>query len=314
MGKPGLARKRSAARPAVRRRGNGCGVRRCCARCCQPRRRDPKTTPGPPSTSAWPNGPYRPAVWAWPGCSGRSRSLSEERAGCSHLRATNQALGQSHFGRLARRPDRRAPAGSPSAPAWPMRHPPCSLRRSPRRPLHPGDVACSAFSPTSDPREASRSPSPSLRATIRSRCSPRRSMCWPATATTTERRGLLDLYPKAPPSLRGRMRDVLLGRLASARAFLERVDSKAIAATEVPVDQLRQVALHGDPKLDALVRKHWGSIQPGTAGRETGRNPPLEQRPPRRSGRPRTRQGVVRASTAQPATSCSARGVRSVPT
>ena len=61
------------------------------------------------------------------------------------------------------------------------------------------------------------------------------------------------------------MRDVLLARPAIARAFLERVDNKAIAAAEVPIDQLRQVALHGDPRLDALVRKHWGSIQPGTA-------------------------------------------------
>ena len=72
--------------------------------------------------------------------------------------------------------------------------------------------------------------------------------------------------PEGPAQYsRRRMRDVLLGRPATARAFLERVDNKAIAAAEVPVDQLRQVALHGDPKLDALVRKHWGSIQPGTA-------------------------------------------------
>jgi putative heme-binding domain-containing protein len=61
------------------------------------------------------------------------------------------------------------------------------------------------------------------------------------------------------------MRDVLFARAALTRAFLERVDKKAIAATEVPIDQLRQVALHGDPTLDTLVRKHWGSIQPGTA-------------------------------------------------
>ena len=76
---------------------------------------------------------------------------------------------------------------------------------------------------------------------------------------------LLGLYPKAPLGLRGRMRDVLLARPAIARAFLEKVDNKGIAAAEVPIDELRQVALHGDPGLDALVRKHWGSIQPGTA-------------------------------------------------
>jgi putative heme-binding domain-containing protein len=76
---------------------------------------------------------------------------------------------------------------------------------------------------------------------------------------------LLDLYSTSPISLRPRIRDVLLSRPGTARAFLERVDNRAIAASDVPLDQLRQVTLHGNPKLDALVRKHWGSIQPGTA-------------------------------------------------
>lgn len=78
----------------------------------------------------------------------------------------------------------------------------------------------------------------------------------------TER--LLAYYPKSPPALRRQIRDVLLGRPASARVFLERVDRKEIAAAEVPVDQLRQVALYGDASLDALVRKNWGSVRPGT--------------------------------------------------
>ena len=76
---------------------------------------------------------------------------------------------------------------------------------------------------------------------------------------------LLDLYPKAPAALRGRLRAALLGRASSARGFLERVDRNEIDKAEVPVDQLRLVALHGDPHLDALVRKHWGSIRAGTA-------------------------------------------------
>jgi putative heme-binding domain-containing protein len=54
------------------------------------------------------------------------------------------------------------------------------------------------------------------------------------------------------------------GRPASARAFLERIDRKEIDAAEVPVDQLRQVALYGDATIDALVHKHWGSVQRGT--------------------------------------------------
>src|SRR5262249_28712445 len=32
----------------------------------------------------------------------------------------------------------------------------------------------------------------------------------------------------------------------------------------VPVEQLRPVARHHDPQLDALVRKHWGTVTPGT--------------------------------------------------
>lgn len=76
---------------------------------------------------------------------------------------------------------------------------------------------------------------------------------------------LLEYYPRCAPSLRERLRDLLFGRPLSALAFLERVDRKEIDAAEVPIDQLRQVSLHGDPKLDALMRKHWGSLKPGTA-------------------------------------------------
>jgi putative heme-binding domain-containing protein len=75
---------------------------------------------------------------------------------------------------------------------------------------------------------------------------------------------LLAFYPKAQPALRSRLREVLMARPVSARAFLERVDRKEIPASEVPVEQLRAVKLHGDAKLDALVRKHWGSVQAGT--------------------------------------------------
>jgi putative heme-binding domain-containing protein len=76
---------------------------------------------------------------------------------------------------------------------------------------------------------------------------------------------VLASYPSLSPAVRSRTRDLLLSRPDSARAFLEAVDQKKIAPSDVPVDQLRQVALHGDKDLDALVRKHWGSLQPGTA-------------------------------------------------
>ena len=75
---------------------------------------------------------------------------------------------------------------------------------------------------------------------------------------------LLESYAQAPAALRGRIAEILLSRPASARAFLERVDRHDIAAAAVPLERLRPVVLHGDAKLDALVRKHWGRIEAGT--------------------------------------------------
>lgn len=76
---------------------------------------------------------------------------------------------------------------------------------------------------------------------------------------------LLKRYPEATPELRSRIREVLLSRPESTRAFLERVDRKEIMASEVPIEQLRLVSLHEVPELDLQVRKHWGRIQAGTA-------------------------------------------------
>jgi putative membrane-bound dehydrogenase-like protein len=76
---------------------------------------------------------------------------------------------------------------------------------------------------------------------------------------------LLRQYPKLSSKLRARVREVLLSRRAWARAFLQEVDHGRWDTKEVPVEQLRVVALHADRLLDDLVRKHWGNIQPGTA-------------------------------------------------
>jgi putative membrane-bound dehydrogenase-like protein len=75
---------------------------------------------------------------------------------------------------------------------------------------------------------------------------------------------LLHHYPKMSPRLRERTSEVLLGRRAWAATFLREIDAGRIAATDVPPEQLRVVALHKDRSLDDLVRKHWGNIRPGT--------------------------------------------------
>ncbi len=76
---------------------------------------------------------------------------------------------------------------------------------------------------------------------------------------------ILAAYDSFDPALRSQARDVLLAKHTWAKLLLERVDTGQIDAKETPVDQLRVVAAHNDPALDALVRKHWGAIHQATA-------------------------------------------------
>lgn len=71
---------------------------------------------------------------------------------------------------------------------------------------------------------------------------------------------LLAAYQGKPTAWKARARDLLIGRVASARAFLARVDAGRIAPADVPLDQVARIALLGDDGLDALVHKHWGRL------------------------------------------------------
>lgn len=75
---------------------------------------------------------------------------------------------------------------------------------------------------------------------------------------------ILAACPSFPERLRHRARDVLLSRKEWAAALLVAVDKKHIAAREISFQQLRTAALHNDPELDKLIRKHWGNITSGT--------------------------------------------------
>jgi putative membrane-bound dehydrogenase-like protein len=75
---------------------------------------------------------------------------------------------------------------------------------------------------------------------------------------------LLAAYPLLDEAARGQARDVLLARRESCQALLEAVERGEVAAADVPLDQVRRVALHRDEALDALVRRHWGSVREGT--------------------------------------------------
>lgn len=65
-------------------------------------------------------------------------------------------------------------------------------------------------------------------------------------------------------TLTSQILDALLARPSSAKAWIERVDRGDIPSTAATIEQIRRVALFGDPQLDALVTKHWGKLQGGT--------------------------------------------------
>lgn len=84
---------------------------------------------------------------------------------------------------------------------------------------------------------------------------------FPSEEVTQE---LLNDYRSGSADLKRRIRAILLSRPASAGRLLALVEDGGIPASEIPVDELRVIALFSDRSLEELVRKHWGNIGPGT--------------------------------------------------
>jgi len=57
---------------------------------------------------------------------------------------------------------------------------------------------------------------------------------------------------------------VLASRKEWSLLFLAEIDAWRIKAQNVPLDVVQQLALHEDPKIKAIVKKHWGKIRGGT--------------------------------------------------
>ena len=76
---------------------------------------------------------------------------------------------------------------------------------------------------------------------------------------------VLTLYPTLKGDELRAAQDLCLRRPTGTLALLKMVDDNRVAAADLPLDQLRLVALHGNEQLNALVRKHWGNLQPGTS-------------------------------------------------
>src|SRR5262249_40292108 len=75
---------------------------------------------------------------------------------------------------------------------------------------------------------------------------------------------LLGCYRKKSGNVLTRIYTALLSRKSWARALLKAVDQGELPATDIQVEQLRPIALFHDAELDALVRRHWGSLKSST--------------------------------------------------
>jgi putative heme-binding domain-containing protein len=82
---------------------------------------------------------------------------------------------------------------------------------------------------------------------------------------------VLGLYPSLSADLRGRAQTLLFSRPTSTLAFLQDLDSGRIRAAEVPLDQLRRIALFDNPEIKKLVAKHWGQVAAPPPGAKVAR-------------------------------------------
>ena len=109
---------------------------------------------------------------------------------------------------------------------------------------------------------------PSLELVLANESEPVRSAALRVLSRSDDPRIVLNLMAlqQSSPSvvLQAQIRDVLLGRKESARAWLTAVDRGELAATATPLEQIRKVVLFEDPDLDALVAKHWGRVASAT--------------------------------------------------
>jgi putative heme-binding domain-containing protein len=82
---------------------------------------------------------------------------------------------------------------------------------------------------------------------------------------------MLVLYPRLSPGLRSKVQSLLLSRPASRLALVEAVDAGRIAAKDVPLEQVRQLAAGKDERITRLVEKHWGKVSPPPPGAKVAR-------------------------------------------
>ncbi|MEZ6049232.1 MAG: c-type cytochrome [Planctomycetaceae bacterium] len=78
-------------------------------------------------------------------------------------------------------------------------------------------------------------------------------------------KSLVNQYLEGDNSLKPKILEILVAHPETTLTLLRMVDKQSLSTEILTTDQLRQFALHENKEIDDLVRKHWGSIQAGTA-------------------------------------------------
>ncbi|MCP4784131.1 MAG: c-type cytochrome [Fuerstiella sp.] len=83
---------------------------------------------------------------------------------------------------------------------------------------------------------------------------------------TTSLIRLLSSNSDTTSGLHSQIRSILLARPSSTHELLAAVEEGDIKPESIPLEQIRQVALLNDTRLDLIVAKHWGRVQSATPG------------------------------------------------
>jgi putative heme-binding domain-containing protein len=82
---------------------------------------------------------------------------------------------------------------------------------------------------------------------------------------------IVQQYPKMPPVLQDKARDVLVSRSSWCVVLLTVVEKGVIPARDFRLEQVRRLFLHKDPKLNERAEKLWGQVRPATSREKQGR-------------------------------------------
>jgi putative heme-binding domain-containing protein len=78
-------------------------------------------------------------------------------------------------------------------------------------------------------------------------------------------------YPKMPPALREKARDLLVSRSSWSGDALTAVASNSVPAKDFSSDQVRRIFLHKDAKLTGRAEKIWGQVRASTSRERRGK-------------------------------------------